>query len=355
MSRIRSGFVYMAPEGDGGAGGGAPGGGAPAPAGGGAPGGGAPVPAFKDAGSARTFLTEYVHDPEVLKSVPDDKVVPWAGHVKSRVDQFGNQFPEKWRNLVAGDNAEHLKTLERFQSPKALYDSYAALRAKMSSGELKAVTPYPEKGDDAAKAAWRKDNGIPEKPTEYKFELGGGKALPDADKPVIEALQKHAHEANMRPEQFQATAHWLLGERRRRSEGMREKDAQFQLDSEDALRAEWGQGYRENVNRITAFLDGAPKGVKDTIMGARGPDGKPLGSHPQVLRWLTDLARQTNPAGVVLPGAGGNLASSIADEIASIEKFMKEDRSAYNKDEKKQARLRELYSAREKVGTRKAA
>lgn len=54
-----------------------------------------------------------------------------------------------------------------------------------------------------------------------------------------------------------------------------------------------------------------------------------------------------------LPNSNGEssiaekISKQIAEEIAGIEAFMKKDRPAYNKDEWKQARLRELYSWRD--------
>lgn len=341
--------VYMEQAGgDQGAGGGG-GGGAP---GGAASGGGQQQQqAFADAASARGFLKDFVNDEGVLKAVPDDKVVGWAGHLKSKVDGFGNQFPEKWRDLVAGDNVEHKKTLERFQSPKALYESYAALRQKMSSGELKPVSPFPDKGTPEEQTTWRTINGIPAKPEEYlaAFKAPEGVELSDDDKAVLGKLSATAHASHLPPSAFNATASWFLSEKQARAEAREDKDAEFRASSEDMLRAEWGTDYRQNVARIGALLDTAPKGVKEQLAGARLSDGSRFGDHPEVLRFLADISRQVNPAGVVLPGAGGNLSQSIEDEIGGIEKTMRENRSKYDKDEKMQARLRELYAAREKV------
>ena len=337
--------VYFAPEGDGGTGGGT---------GGGDKGGGA---SFADAAAGRTFLQEWVPDADLLKSVPDDKVLQFATHVKTRVDGFGKQFPETWRQLVAGDNAEHLKTLERFQSPKALYESYGALRAKMASGELRSITPFPEKGNDAEKTAWRAANGIPEAAEEYVkgLKLPNGIVVGEADKPLVDGFAKRAHERNIPPAAVNEAISFFLEEQSNRAAAASEAEAGRRMATEDALRAEWGADYRGNVARITALLDGAPKGVKEVILGARGPDGGMIANHPETLRWLVDIARQTNPAGIVLPGSGGNLAQSIDEEIKEIEKFMREDRTAYNKDEKKQGRLRDLYDARDRAKGQKAA
>lgn len=355
MASNRSGHVYM--EQAGGDGGAAGAGGQGGQGGqGGSQGGGAQAP-FSDAVSARTFLKDFVNDEGVLKAVPDDKVVGWAGHLKTKVDGFGNQFPEKWRNLIAGDNAEHLKTLERFATPKALYDSYGALRQKMSSGELRQITPFPDKGTPEDQAAWRTTNGIPAKSEEYlaNFKAPEGVVLDDDDKAVLGKLSASAHASHLPPAAFNATASWFLAEKKERVEARQDKDSQSFASSEDAMRAEWGPGYRENVARISAFLDIAPKGIKDAVGNARKADGSPLMHDPDFLRFMVDTARTINPAGVVLPGAGGNLAQSVADEINTIETTMRENRSKYDKDEKMQARLRELYGARDKLQGKKAA
>ncbi len=310
---------------------------------------------FKDVASARTFLTDYVHDGEFLKSVPDEKVMPWAARVKSKFDEHGSQFPEGWRKLVAGENAEHLKTLERFQSPKALYDSYAALRSKMSSGELKQVVAFPDKGTPEQQAAWRTDNGLPLEPTGekgYQIKLPDGVVLGEQDKPVIEEFKKAAHASHMSPEQVSASVGWYLADRERQAEERHEKNLEARAATEDALRAEWGQDYRGNVNRITGFLETAPKGVGAKIANALGPDGGKLMNDPDVMRWLVDLARESNPAGVNLPGGGGTLATSVQDEIGKWEEKMADKSSDYWKGpnaEKNQQRYRDLVAARDQM------
>lgn len=344
--------VLMAENGgDGGAAGGG------ASAGNGGQGQGSANPVFADANAARTFLKEYVPGEDYLKAFDDTKVVPFATHIKTKVDEFGKQFPADWRTQIAGENQDALKTLERFQSPKALYDSYGALRSKMASGELKAITPFPDKGTPEEQLTWRTANGIPESHDGYvkSLKLGDGVKLTEDDQKTVESFAKSAHAAHLSPGHFNATVGWFLSEKQARDTARAEKDAEYRMQSEDALRSEWQTDYRGNIARINALLDQAPQGVKDLVLGGRLSDGTPIGNHPATLNWLVSLSRQTNPAGVVIPGAGGSLPQSIDDEITKIEKTMKEDRGAYNKDEKMQARLRELYSARDKFSGKKAA
>jgi hypothetical protein len=131
-------------------------------------------------------------------------------------------------------------------------------------------------------------------------------------------------------------------------------DKQYEQKSEDALRSEWGSDYRLNINTIKSFLDSAPEtenGEKlgELLMGARLANGTPLGVNPTAMSWLLDVAKAANPTGFIAPGDSLGQIDSVETEIAEIEKLMRTDRPAYNKDEKKQARYRQLLEAREKL------
>ncbi len=272
---------------------------------------------------------------------------------QTRVDEFGKQFPADWRKMVAGDNAEHLKTLDRFTTPKALYESYAALRGKLSSGELRPVTAFPDKGTPEEQAVWRSTNGVPEKADAYRLKLP--EKLTDDDKAIVGKMQERAFANHMPAAQAQVGADWFFDEKKNRVEARLQKDQEFAQQSDDAMRAKWGNDYRPNLNRISALLDTGPQGIREMLGKARLGDGTLLGDHPAWVEFFGDLARQMIPAGVMLPGDGANLATSIADEITKLETYMKEQRSKYNKDEPAQKRLRELYGARDRMGAKKKA
>ena len=59
-----------------------------------------------------------------------------------------------------------------------------------------------------------------------------------------------------------------------------------------------------------------------------------------------DSALAINPVATVVTNSNGNVMNSIDDEIAAIEKVM--HTKEYFKDEKKQARYRQLIEARER-------
>jgi hypothetical protein len=262
-------------------------------------------------------------------------------------------WPEAWRLEMAGHNPDEAKRLERFNSPRDTYKSYRELEQRVSSGELKLAKPFPEKGTPEEQTAWRKENGIPEAPDKYDLNMEGV-VIGDEDKPIIEGFLKYAHKANYTPQQVHAGLDWYYDHVEKQAEARAESDKQVMVASQDALRAEWGNEYRPNINRIHALLDTAPPGVKDKLLSGRMANGVPVGSDPDILRFLASVSREINPVTTVVPGAGANIASAIEDEISQIEKLMKENRAAYNQDEKKQARLRELYAARDRAKSRAA-
>src|SRR5437899_706403 len=163
----------------------------------------------------------------------------------------------------------------------------------------------------------------------------------------------------MHPDQVRANLEWYYKDREAQIAAIAEKDAQQRDAARDELIAEWGvNDFKRNSNQIMSLLDTAPEGVKDFILTARGPDDQALFNNPNVLRFFDSLARQINPVATVVPGATGNIGAAIGDEIAGLEKQMRNKNSEYwkgPKSEQLQARYRELVGARERMGGQKAA
>jgi hypothetical protein len=286
-------------------------------------------------------------DPVV--ETPADPTPPVAAATTTTpaVEPPAGDWAPDWRSKISPD-AKHLKTLERFDSPKSMFESYMALRQKLDSGELKPVSEYPDKGTPEQQVEWRKAHGIPETPEGYQPAFDDGLVIGEHDKPIVEGFLKAAHESNASPQQVNKIMHWYYEEQERMLAAQEEKDTEFLRESEDVLRAEWGGDYRANINMIRGLVDTMPADVKDLFLNARLGDGHALLNHPDMARWLAMNARTINPVATVVPGAGANISGAIDDEITSIEKTMRTDRKAYNANPKMQERLRELYSARER-------
>lgn len=260
-------------------------------------------------------------------------------------------WPDDWRQKWAGADEKKLTRLSRFASPEAVFDSYIAAENKIRSGELKSVLPKDAKPEEVAQ--WRKDNGIPEAPDKYDLKFDSGLVIGEEDKPIIDEFLKSAHGANYTPEQAKGAIEWWYKDRERQVQTLQTKDSKDKDATLDALNAEWGKEFRTNMNMIDGVLAQFPEDVRDELKGGRLPDGTAIFNHPGILRAFASIAREINPAGTLVPGGGGDPAKGVDDEIAGIEKTMRENRAAYNRDEKMQARYRELLVAREKLSARK--
>ena len=248
-----------------------------------------------------------------------------------------------WRLKMAGGDEKVAKGLERYATPKDVHNSLKSLQQRLSTGELRSVLPKDAKPEDVAK--WRAENGIPEKPDAY--EMPEGLVVGEADKAGVNEFLTAMHGANATPAQVQAGLNAYYKIKEQSIAAMGEADVSHRDEVQDTLRAEWGAEYRGNVNSINAFLDMAPAGIKEKLLSARMPDGRAVANDPDMMRTLIAWAREVNPVGTVVP-AGGDQMGAIDTEIDKIRKVMREDRKAYDRDEKMQERFRQLLEARDK-------
>jgi len=278
-------------------------------------------------------------------------------------------WPDNWReklaeHIAAGDKkvyAKELKRLQRIADPAGIYGMYRELEGKFTSGGLVKV-PGKDASDDEKKAFW-KQLGVPEKPEEYfdKIQLKDGAVLGDADKPLVDSFTKAVHQAGATPQFVEAALNWYLDLQEQQAAELDEADEAFRIESERILKEEFGPAFKRRTNAIASIFATAPGGTDINnesslfarLMGGRMADGRIIGNDPDMVRWLSSLVSEINPAATVVE-SGDNSGRTIDEEIAAIEKRMKEDRRGYFKDEAMQARYRELLQAREKVRARGA-
>jgi len=254
-------------------------------------------------------------------------------------------WPDDWRQRSAKGDEKRLKLLERFASPEAAMDALVNATEKLKTTRATPVLKPDATPEEVT--AWRTENGIPAKPEEYDISLPDGLVIGESDKPIVDGFLKTAHDNNMTPAQVKQSLSWYYAEQDRQREAFAERDIQNRAEAEEKLRAEWGADYKRNATIANNFLDSAPEGLKDRIMGARLADGSPMGNDPQFLNFLVNTARELNPVASVMPGSGGNVMQAMEAEITTLESKMK-DSVAWHRDKKSQARYMELVSARDK-------
>ncbi|WP_375408514.1 hypothetical protein [uncultured Methylobacterium sp.] len=260
-------------------------------------------------------------------------------------------WPDDWRQKIAGENAEELKKLEKFDSP-------LAMAAALKAAEEKAAGVKPTLPKDATPeqlAAFRKEAGIPEKPEAYEIKPSNGYVFGEIDKPALDSFKSFAHANNWTPDQVQQGGEWYAQMQEEVAGQQAESDSTFKAESEDSLRQVWGADFRRNIGAVQNFLATAPDGMADRLLGGRSSDGRRLGDDPALLQWLARTSREINPMATVVPAGTSNPVKAVDEELAGMRAMMGDPHSAYNKGpqaQAMQARYRELITAKTKVAAR---
>lgn len=260
--------------------------------------------------------------------------------------QQEKQQDDDWRARIAGDDKTLAGYLARVPSEKALAELVKKHNDDIKAGKY--IKPLPDNPTDAEVAAYRKQLGVPEKPEAYLEGLDG-LVIGDDDKPIVGDFAEAMHGLNAPPAIVKAGIEWYYAQLDIQAAAEAQRAAEAKDTGTEVLREEWGADYKRTLNAVTGFIGTLPQGVAEAFQQGRDAAGLPLGSNPEVIKWLASVALEQNPLLTVVPGAGANQASAIADEIKALEQRMTTDRAAYFKDEKAQARYIELIEARDKL------
>ena len=287
---------------------------------------------------------------------------------EQKQEQAKPYWPEDWREKMAeqasaGDKKAYereMMRLSRISDPSGVYGSYRELDAKFSSGGLVKMPGKDAKPEEIA--AFQKALGWAEKPEEMvgQIKLENGAVIGDADKPMLDGFLKAVHGATSASDYLSKSMNWYYKLQEEQAAALDDGDEKFKIEATRALKDEFGPAFNRKTNAIANLFDIAPggadvkneKALYSRLMAGRTADGKMIGNDPDMVRWLSALAFERNPSASVVED-GDQSGTTVAAEIASIEKLMRDDRRAYDKDEPKQARLRDLYSARDRMQARK--
>ncbi len=248
-------------------------------------------------------------------------------------------YPDDWRTQWSGGDEKALKRLERIESPAAMVKILRDQDLLIRNGKFD--KPLKDGATPAEVAAWRTENGIPEKPEGYDTTMPDGLVFGEADKPGVDAYLQAMHGTNATPAQVKAGLQAFAEFRATDARAVAELDATESSAAEEALRKEWGGNYKGEIARIEALFANAPSGVRDLVMNSRaGRSG--IMNNPDVVRWLAGVAREVNPTATVVP-AGGSREGAIVDEIKQIEGMMYNEDGSNNKAYWGDKSVRERY------------
>jgi len=268
-------------------------------------------------------------------------------------DQPKGPWGDDWREKLAGDDAKKLERLKRFASPEALLIAQEEGARKISEG-LKPKAKPGEKATDAEWAAYRKENGIPDTVDDFvkAIPMPDGRQIGDDDKPVLAYFSEKALAKGVDPTSMGVMVDAYYAMQEEQVANVEKADAEFKRASTKALKEEYGGDFDGNVAAMRPYFESVSPELFGNLMGGRMADGSKIGDHPDVMRFFVAKAVAENPLATVLP-TGGTGAANLDNEIKTLETRMGADRDAWFKDEKAQARLQQLYDARDRIAATK--
>lgn len=229
------------------------------------------------------------------------------------------EWREDWREALAGEDDKALRYFKRYSTPENLGKSLLSLRAKMDAGELKAGMPDPE--DEKAVSEWREQNNVPPEVEGYFEDYEADDEIKAMASPYLEL----AHSKGMPKEDIHGWLDKMKEQQQTLGEQIAEQDAQFKRESEDDLRARYGNEYRLNLNHMAnVMIPIMGEELFEEFNSARLPNGKKFADDSRVMDMFVNLSRQLEPVGtVVLPNSEQAMTAMKARK-AEIEASIKD-------------------------------
>lgn len=236
------------------------------------------------------------------------------------------------------------KMLARYSTRKEAFKALRNANVKISSGSLK--TPLAKDATEAQVKEWREENGIPQKPEDYKLDLGNGVVMGEEDRNLVAGFLQAMHKEHAPPALVNAAVKSYMAMREEEVAALVTANQETATASKIALTEEWGaKDFEGNVLGIKAMLAAAGDEVAQAFGSAAGSDGIKLLAKAPVVRWLAQHARETGYVGQTLT-YGTDGGASMTAEMAAIEKRMLEDPKGYYGDNAMQKRYTDLVVAK---------
>ena len=289
-------------------------------------------------------------DPKAAKTILDTPAEKTDDKAATPAD-----WPDDWRQKMAANDAKMLKRLERYNSPLDMFNAYRAMEQRLSSGEYKKALPANPTPEEVAE--FRKSNGVPDKPEDYDVNIGNGFVWGEADKPALDSFRQYALEHNLPNSVVRDVVGWYAAQQQQVADEIANRDENHRINGIDALRAEWGNNFKGNLNAAQNLFEGNASDLWGVVMGARGPDGRLLGNNPDVVKFISRLSREINPFSTLVPEAGSSQVKTAEARLQEINGLMADKSGPYWRGPQSaslQQEWRDLHEAIEKNKSRAA-
>lgn len=314
-----------------------------------------------ESGSAAPAVTPAAATPAVSsQAAAADPATPAADATPAAApaaDPAGTSADD-WRKVLAGEDAETLKALERFATPADYHKSFTEAQKTIRSRQEGVIKLPGEKATDEEKAAFQKALGIPEAPDKYEIKAKPpeGLEISDADKAFLSRVTAKLHASGG----FAATpevanmAHELYFEAMQEQAAVMAAAAvQKKNEGKAVLTKLYGQNLslemKHAENALVAFGPRDPQKAR-AMLDRQFADGTTLGDDPEIVQMLVRASRATHEDPMLLDTLSGGLPSDAGAVQQQIDEIMKlKGTPAYDA---KADQLRALLAQRERISGR---
>lgn len=258
----------------------------------------------------------------------------------------GGQWPENWRQELAGDDEKLLKRLERLSDPKAMARTIIEQDKKISSGQYKKALPDDPSPEELA--AYRKENGIPEEatPEAYGIQWPEGYEPNEADQEDIGGFLKIAQDRNWKPDDVKGAWGYYLQMQEKATQQLYEAAQAKTLEYRDQLRDEFGREFATKKKAADNFIAQQLGDEGQDLAGLTLSDGTKLADHPLFVKLAVNGAYALDGDGA-LATAELNTGQNLEDAYREAINLKHTDPQKYHSQDH-QEKLQRLASARMK-------
>jgi hypothetical protein len=325
------------------------------------------VPSFSDEGEQQADASAA---PPVEPQIEKSKKTIAGESVQKEEPAAPNQeepkayWPDNWREQMAerysaGDKKiydKELTRLKRFSDPTGLYGHNRELESKFTGGGLVKIPGKDSSEEEIQK--FHRDIGVPERPEDYfnEIELSNGAVIGETDRPTADSFANAVHKEGVTPKQMSAMFNWYYQREQEEIAAREEADDNNHYTAEKELKEEFGPQYNKISNAIPTLFKTAPGGIDiqnenslmSRLLEGRMKDGRIVGDDPDMVRWLSSLVHEVNPAATVVDDISGDSAKTIDSRLSELEEMKATNPKKYWSAEVQDEELR-LLSAQQKI------
>lgn len=235
-----------------------------------------------------------------------------------------------WRKVLAGEDAETLKALERFATPGDYHKSFTEAQKTIRAKQEGVIKLPGDKATDEEKAAFAKALGIPEAPDKYeRAKPPEGLELSEADQDFISTAIKELHAEGgfaAHPEVVKKMETFYHRAMQVQAATMAAAAVQKKNEGKAILSKLYGQNLalemKHAENAVAAFGPRDPAKMRG-FLDRQFADGTTVGDDPEFVQLLVRASRATHEDPFLLDTLGGGLPSDLGAVQQQIDDILK--------------------------------